>query len=365
MVLAKGLRERGHHVAVGVFYAEGPFQTDLQDAGVPVHVLYKSGRWDIGRFMARLIEIVRAENPDILHSYLTTPNIFSVLIKPLFPQTRFVGGIRASSMDRTQYDYMAGFTDSVAWHLGRFSDLIVANSIRGGMYARQRGVSAGSLLVIANGIDTRAFRRDDSAGRRIRAHWGVNGSDRLIGVIGRSDPAKGLRVFLHAASLLHRAMPETMFVVVGKGSMLNTEAMTVLAGRFGIESRIVWAGEHRDLLPVYSALDVLCSPSIFGEGFSNVIGEAMACGVPCAVTDVGDSAEIVGELGTVCPPGDPICLKESIRILLGRKCGEPTLPDSCRARIEQLYTVDRMVRSTESAYRKLLNESPRCAGSRA
>jgi len=80
----------------------------------------------------------------------------------------------------------------------------------------------------------------------------------------------------------------------------------------GLHGRLVWAGAREDMPAVYSALDIACSSS-WGEGFPNVIGEAMACGVPCVVTDVGDSAWIVGETGFVVSPKDPQELAKSLQ----------------------------------------------------
>ena len=94
---------------------------------------------------------------------------------------------------------------------------------------------------------------------------------------------------------------------------------------------------------VYTALDIAVSSS-YGEGFANVIGEAMACGVPCVVTNVGDSARVVADLGEVVPPKDPAALRDAIERLLDKK---PHTPAQVRLRIVEGLSAEAMVVKTE------------------
>ena len=126
-----------------------------------------------------------------------------------------------------------------------------------------------------------------------------------------------------------------------------------LLGRdFGLGDLILWAGVREDMPSVLNALDVLCSSS-HSEGFPNVIGEAMACGVPCVVTDAGDSALIVGDLGIVVPPGDPAALAQGLGGMLDMLPG--IRPEELRDRIAGNYTVEMMVEKTEKALEEMLN----------
>jgi len=124
----------------------------------------------------------------------------------------------------------------------------------------------------------------------------------------------------------------------------------------GLGNRLIWAGAYasRDMPAVYNALDVLTSSS-YGEGFPNVIGEAMACGVPCVVTDVGDSALIVGETGIVVPPRDADALTQAWRRWLAFTDTERLARGvQARIRIEQEFGLSNMVAKTEAALQGLL-----------
>jgi glycosyltransferase involved in cell wall biosynthesis len=103
---------------------------------------------------------------------------------------------------------------------------------------------------------------------------------------------------------------------------------------------------------VYNALDLACLSSTCGEGFPNVLGEAMACGVPCAATDVGDAALVLGAAGELARPGDAAALAEALARLLERLEREGAgLAAACRERVVREFSLPRMVEATEALLR--------------
>jgi len=301
VTLAKGLHGLGHSVVVAVFYPGGQMETDLNKAGVSVKSLEKKGRWDVMGFLWRLILLVRRENPDILHSYLTVPNIISVLLKPVFPSLKVVWGVRASDMDLSKYDTLSRLSYRLECLLSRFTDFILANSQAGFHYAVKHGFPKSKMDVIYNGIDTERFYPDAQARHRIRMEWGVHEGEKLIGIVGRLDPMKDHQTFLEAAAHLAKQRDDVRFVCIGDGPKEYCNKLQTLGNDLRLRKRLIWAGARKDMHDVYNALDIATSSSI-SEGFSNVIGEAMSCGIPCVVTDVGDSALLVGNAGVVVPP---------------------------------------------------------------
>ena len=131
---------------------------------------------------------------------------------------------------------------------------------------------------------------------------------------------KDYPTFLQAAALIKKRNLKMRFVCVGKGEAKYEKAMCNMATELGLDDVLIWAGRRSDMVAVYNAFDIITSSSSFGEGFPNVIGEAMSCGVPCVVTDVGDSAWMVGEAGLVVSAKDTKALSESWNkmFLLGR-----------------------------------------------
>jgi glycosyltransferase involved in cell wall biosynthesis len=109
-------------------------------------------------------------------------------------------------------------------------------------------------------------------------------------------------------------------------------------------------GEREDVEEVTAALDIASLVS-YGEGFPNIICEAMACGVPCVVTDVGDSARIVGDAGRVVPSRDPQALAAAWNALidLGEE-GRRGLGMAARQRVKERFDLSDVVREYEKLY---------------
>jgi glycosyltransferase involved in cell wall biosynthesis len=156
--------------------------------------------------------------------------------------------------------------------------------------------------------------------------------------------------FLAAAHALAAKRGDVRFVCIGDGPPRYRESLKRRAAELGLTDRLIWAGHRSDMPAVYGAFDVLVSSSAFGEGFPNVVAEAMACGTPCVVTDVGDSAEVVGDLGRVVPPGDAPTLAEAVGAVLD---GPPADPDRLHARVEREFSVTALVERTERALQAL------------
>jgi glycosyltransferase involved in cell wall biosynthesis len=308
--LAVGLHEAGWRVNVITFYANGVLEKELHARGIPILCLHKQGRWDL-LSLWRLAKDLRESPPDVVHGYLPVPNILSVLLRPA-RHTRVVWGVRASNMDLDRYNWLWKVEFTAARMLSRFADLIIANSKAGYDHHIACGYPRQRVLVIPNGIDLDQFAPNGSARRRVRDEWRVGTEEKLIGLIARLDPMKDHPNFLLAAAVVMRARPNARFVCVGAGEAAYQESLEQLAAQHGLTERIIWAGLRTDMAAVYAALDLAVSSSSFGEGFPNVVAEAMASGVPCVVTDVGDSAAIVGDRRWVCPPSDSAALADVI-----------------------------------------------------
>jgi glycosyltransferase involved in cell wall biosynthesis len=112
----------------------------------------------------------------------------------------------------------------------------------------------------------------------------------------------------------------------------------------------MWIGMQSQVADAYNALDLLVNSS-YGEGFSNVLGEAMACGVPCVATDVGDSGLVIGDAGWLVPPKDPVALKTAMQRALDRK---PCAAE-IRRRIVDQFSVNSLVTNTEHVLSTLLS----------
>jgi glycosyltransferase involved in cell wall biosynthesis len=354
IALAKGLYQRGHAVAVGVFYGGAVLEPELIAAGVRVCHLHKQGRWAVFSFLWQLLKLTRQEKPDFLHSYLPEANLPAILLKPFCRSLVVVWGVRASNVDLQHYDWTARLMFRIEALLSRFPDLIIVNSLAGRDYHLQHGFPGYKMVVIPNGIDTARFKPDKKARTLIRTEWGISETERLIGLVGRLDPMKDHSTFLQAASVLAGQEEQVRFVCIGDGPEPYSSQIKALSKDLGLEGRLIWVGARNDLPSVYNALDLLTSASAFGEGFSNVIGEAMACGVPCVVTDVGDSARIVGETGMVVLPGNPEEMTRSWQAMLKiLRNQHDSIGVRARARIVAQFGIEALVARTSAALQQV------------
>jgi glycosyltransferase involved in cell wall biosynthesis len=177
----------------------------------------------------------------------------------------------------------------------------------------------------------------------------------LVGLIGRLHPHKDHRTFVRAAQFVAKRFPNAHFLGAGEEQTYSAIDLWSWVSEAGLRDRFHWLGVRRDVAAIDASLDVLvCSSTT--EGFPNVVGEAMACGVPCVATDVGESAEVVGDTGRIVPKQDPQRLGEAIVELLRMSRAERiALGERARARVVERYDIHRIV----ARYRELWNELAR------
>jgi glycosyltransferase involved in cell wall biosynthesis len=284
------------------------------------------------------------------------PNIVAGATRSLFPGMRVVWGERASNMDLSHYDWLSRFSTVLARVLSRTPDLVIVNSRAGFEYAAAHGYPRAKMIVIPNGIDADRFAPDAAAGRRVREEWQV-GTQRLVGLVARLDPVKGHRTFLGAAAQLAQDRSDVRFVCVGDGDPAYRQAMQQFAAGLGIADRVSWVPARRDMPAVYNALDVACVSSN-SEGFPNVLGEAMSCGVPCVATNVGDVAWMLARPASIAPVGDARGLADRMRSLLDLDAESiAAIAREERAQVVTHFSVASLVANTERALSSLFGGS--------
>jgi glycosyltransferase involved in cell wall biosynthesis len=353
VTLVKTLDKTCFDVSVISFYSGNHLEKELIDSRIRLLSLRKRGRWDVIGFLWRLTREFKRLRPDILHSYLVEPNLVAISLKPLFRSTKVVWGIRASNIELARYDWFARMNSRLQAFASRFADKIIFNSNAGLEYHVAQGFPAPECVVIHGGFDTERFKTDPESGAQIRRAWGVKDETILIGLVARLDPMKDHATFIKAAAQLSHEDCNLRFVCVGDGPKEYAASLRHLADEYKIADRLIWAGECADMPAVYNALDIACSSSS-GEGLPNAIAEAMACDVPCVVTDVGDSALLVGDSGIVVPSKDPQALADGLSKCVGMlRAGEAPNP---RLRISENFDLARLVNRTEAALASLVRD---------
>lgn len=349
----RSLDKSRFQVTVASFYDGGGLRPELEALpGVRVVSLAKKGRWDALPFVMRLLNAMREARPHIVHSYMTGANELGLLGRLV--GARVVWGLRTSQREGGANDPIAiGFFHAGAL-LSRFTHLIITNSHAGRIYHVANHYAAQRIKVVHNGIDTVRFQPKRDAGLALRRAWGVSDDELLIGLVGRLDPQKDHPTFVRMAAQVAQSHPKARFVCVGEGVPAYGAEMRALANSLGLGERLIWPGTSSDMPAVYNAFDLYVSSSRI-EGFANVIGEAMACGLPCVVTDAGDSAVVVDDGAYVVPTGDPAALAAGVERVLNMPAeARAALGRHNRERIEREFSVESLTGKTEAMLRGIV-----------
>jgi glycosyltransferase involved in cell wall biosynthesis len=224
--------------------------------------------------------------------------------------------------------------------LSRFAQTILYNSWVARRQHEALGFEAGGGQVIPNGFDLEALQPDPDSGRVLRRTLGIPEEATVLGNVARFHPMKNHAGLLAAAGELAAADPTLHLILAGTGVSPDNPALAQF-GEGLPAGRLHLLGDRDDVPALMNAFDIFCLPSAWGEAFSNAIGEAMACGVPCVVTDVGDARELVGGTGKVVPPGDTAALTRALKELLAMPDGERReLGRTARERIAEHFSLE-------------------------
>ena len=235
---------------------------------------------------------------------------------------------------------------------------IVCNSgVSAGLHQRHLGFSEHRWEIIPNGFDLEKFMPSESARSALRSELGLPPETLLIGLIGRYHPVKDHPNFLRAAAILRKSAAGVHFLLAGKGVDGHNTALREQSAALGLLDCTHLLGERDDMFRITAALDIASSSSS-SEAFPNVIGEAMSCGVPCVVTDVGDSAWLVGDTGTAVPAQDSDALARAwMELCAADPSRRRDLGAAARERIAAHFSMASVAAQYEQMYERILGSA--------
>jgi glycosyltransferase involved in cell wall biosynthesis len=295
----------------------------IRQLGVPVTPLGMRRGVPNPQYLPRLVHLLRASRPDLLQTWMYHANLAGGLAAKLAGGVPVVWNIQHGDVDARAMKALTLWTiRSCAPLSARLARRIVCCGELSRRVHAAMGYDERRMTVIPNGSDLSTFRPDDEARPSVRRELDVPPDAPLVGLIARFHPKKDHYNFIRAAAELHRARPDAYFVLCGDGVDADNRELAAWVAEAGISHRCRLLGTREDMPRLTAALDIATSASSYGEGFPNVLGEAMACEVPCVATDVGDSARMVGPVGRVVSPRTPTALAGAWRELLALSYGE-------------------------------------------
>lgn len=324
--------------------------------GIPVHTLNMQRGVPDPRALWRLVKLLRRQQPDLIQSWMYHANLMGGIAAKLAGDVPIIWGIHHSNFDpqkskrRTIWTMKAGAL--LSSRVPR--EIICCGEVPRRVHI-EMGYDAKKTKVIPNGFDLTRFQPDPQARIALRQELQIPLNAPLIGLTARFHPKKDHRTFVEAARLLHRVHPAVNFVLCGHGINEANQELVGWINDAGIAQNCRLLGVREDMAKVMAALDIASSTSAYGEGFPIVLGEAMACGVPCVVTNVGDSAHLVGATGVVVAPGNPVEMVKAWQYFLQLDPQTKLrLAYDTRRRIADNFSLPVIVGKYERAYEQLV-----------
>lgn len=333
-----------------------PLGPHIRRLGVPVTALgLPPGRLTPGA-ISHLAYRMRSFRPDLIQTWMYHADFVGSLLAPLVGSPPVVWNVRVTLKSPAELKIHTRLVVSVNVLLSRLSPKRIVYCAEAAQRDHVRlGFAPGRGLVIPNGFDLAGFAPDPSARDRVRAALGLASEAFLIGMAARFHPQKDHRMFITAAARLHSERPDAYFVLWGQGMDWGNHQLSSWIDSAGLRRSIHLLGLRQDAPELTAALDIATISSSFGEAFPRVVGEAMACGVPCAVTDVGDAALIVSDTGLVSPPGDAAALSANWLALAQMPGHERVaLGQQARRRILENYSLERMLDAYARLYEDII-----------
>ncbi len=333
----------------------GPLSNEIKAAGINVESLDCSQIGHVPLAVWRLAKIIRRVKPDIVQTWLYHADMIGTLASFVRPQCRLVWNIRCSDL-----------TDEkrLSWRVLRFClaqisrapNCIIANSVAGIKAHTDAGYRPRRWVHIPNGWSL-ASHASRAAGARdeLRRSFGLPAADMLIGFPAHLRKQKDFESFFAAVELLQDHCPNLKFVLIGANVSEEQGEISRFLQNGRIRDRLIFLGEQAGLERLLPALDAVTLTSAYGEGMPNVIGEAMAAGLPVVATNVGDVGRLVLEQNSVVPPRVPQALADKwIALANLNPMARAAIGERNRARIEARYSIESMVGQYESLYTALV-----------
>jgi glycosyltransferase involved in cell wall biosynthesis len=334
----------------------------ILNAGIPLQVMGMRPGLPNPSGPAKLVRHLRRLRPEIVQTWMDHSNLIGGVAARAVPGTKVIWGIHHSH-------HVRGLTKRstllTVWACGKLSSLVPSRIVCCSQHAQKLyvrdGFAADRMLVIPNGFNTELFHPNADARLQIRRELGIDGKAILIGLVARFDPLKDHANFIAAAGLLNKEFADVHFLMCGDGVDNNNAALMGQIAALGIGARCHLLGQRRDVAKIHVSLDIATSSSI-SEAFPLAVGEAMACGVPCVATDVGDSRMMIGDTGRIVPASESPALAAGWAEMLKMDVlARLRLGTEARRRVRELFDLEAVVRKYEDLYLELVGSEDRLA----
>ena len=270
------------------------------------------GQWHLAALW-RLGRVLRAVAPDLVQGWMYHGNLAATIGSwLLLRRPPVLWNVRHSLHDLALEKPLTRLIVRLSSRLSGLPAAIIYNSRVSAAQHARLGFDAARAVVIPNGFDGTQFRPQPDAGARLRRDLGIDPARTVIGLIARNHPMKDPGNLVRAVALLQARGRPVHLVVVGNRLDERNQELCALVRESGIGAHVSLLGERTDVPALVAGFDIAALCSAWGEGFPNVLGEAMASGVPCVATDIGDCGWVLGPHGILVPPRDSEAMRTGL-----------------------------------------------------
>jgi glycosyltransferase involved in cell wall biosynthesis len=353
LALLEGFQGRPTRMSLAVF-SEGRLADEARRLGVTVHCLSKGFRGD-PRPLLGLVRTIRRHEVDVVHTHMPSGNVYGRLAARMAGGTGLVSTLHY--IDREALPFLSPPVQRLLFdgdiRMAAMCDRIVATSEHLRRTLVERGMAAGQIVTILNGVNLASLPPDGRASGELRRELGITPGLPAVGIVGRLVPVKNHALFLRAArAVLDRGM-RAVFVVVGDGPL--REPLRALSRELRMEEHVVFAGFRHDVMRMLPLFDV-CMLTSNSETSAYGVSEPMAAGRPVVATAVGGVTELIDDRvdGWLCPAGDAGALAEGVCTLLADPAEAARMGERAARKVRERLSLEGQVERLEEVYRDVV-----------
>ena len=324
----------------------GKYYQLLKKLGINVHYL-NIKFYSINKFfsLVRLINIIK---PNIVQTWLIHADFLGGIAAKLIGIKNIIWNIRYTKIKFGKSKLTSVIIVKILSYLSFLipSSIVVVSKKAKKIY-KMEGYDQKKFVYIPNGYDISILKSSKSQRKNFRDKINIKKKTILIGNVARYDPKKDHANLLKALALLKLKNKNFLCILAGSRVNKNNIELNYLIKKLKLSDKVKLLGHNNNISQIMNGIDIYIQSSSYGEGFPNVVAEAMSCGTPSIVTDVGDAPYIVNKIGWVVPPNDENKLArtiESITKQIGTKKWKKISNDG-RLRIKQKFDIKQMITS--------------------
>lgn len=335
--------------------------SNFVDLDIPLWSLGMKRGFPNPYYLLKLAKYLQSRKPDLIQTWMYHADLLGGMAALLANKPPVIWNVRHSNLD-TKIDKKTTILTAKACALSSryLPTRIVCCAHKASQTHVQLGYDLTKMCVIPNGFDVNKFCPSAESHLHVRKELGIPEQAVIIGFVSRFHPMKDHQGFIHSAAILKKYYQDVHYVLCGDDVVWENSALSEPIRTLGLGDVFHLLGRRADIPRLTTSFDIAALPSACGEAFSNSIGEAMASGVPCAVTDVGDAAYIVGDSGIVVPPRRADEMAEAwLKLILMGAERRRDLGLRARQRVLEHFTIDTVVNQYQEMYLSILQNCRR------